>query len=68
MRVVVRLWLLPKGDYSNAKDDVVQPCGMSKGEDIMSFLTSFNHVFYPRTMITFLDNVCFIKAMNAIHA
>ena len=60
--------MLSKGDYSIAKADIVRSCGLSKGDDIISFLTSFDHVFYPRTMIIFHDDICFLREMNAFHA
>ena len=42
MPVVVQLCVLPKGDYFIAKADVVRSCMLSKGDDIMSFMTSFD--------------------------
>ena len=49
--------MLPKVDYSIVKADVNLSCGLSKGDDIMSFLMSFDHLFDPREIITFHDHV-----------
>ena len=63
--IVVRLRVLPKGDYKISKAEVVRLCVLPKGDYIISFLTSSNRVFYPWAMITFHDHVCFPRAMNA---
>ena len=56
--VVVRLCMVPKVYYSIVKADVVRSCGLSKGDDIILFVTSSKHVFYTRVIITFYDHVC----------
>ena len=45
---IVRPFMLSQGPCGHATPDVVRPCVLSKGDDSMSRLTSFDHVFYFR--------------------
>ena len=41
-----------QGRCCHATPDVVRPCVLSKGSDVMARLTSFDHVCYPRELMS----------------